>query len=320
VPSTSFTERVIAELAPHVPPLRCCRGALIEGMRLTSARGAIETTRPVAARAALAALHADAVVAHVERRPAPRRHRLLVDAESTIAASEGLCCRRSRLRGALMAAGSVSRPDAPPHLEVLAGSIAAAQRLRGDLAALGVSASVAERRGAAVVAVRTAPGVADALSSVGAQTGRLEFEEGRVVREVRSGVNRTLNAETGNLRRSVTAALQQIEAIAALRDDRVRWDALPPALREAAMLRLRAPAATLDGLAVRAGCSRSAMAGRLRRLVAAGTTGGDEDEAAVGTVKAPSPPTRSRDGRQGRHQRVRPDRAQRPARGAGEAR
>ena len=36
----SFTERIVAELAPHVPPLACCRAALIEGMALAGEGGA----------------------------------------------------------------------------------------------------------------------------------------------------------------------------------------------------------------------------------------------------------------------------------------
>jgi DNA-binding transcriptional regulator WhiA len=61
--------------------------------------------------------------------------------------------------------------------------------------------------------------------------------------------------------------MQQLTAISALRRDSGRWDALQPALREAAQLRERHPQDNLDGLARRAGCSRSAMADRLRRLL-----------------------------------------------------
>ena len=184
--------------------------------------------------------------------------------------STNLCCARSRLRGAFLACGSLSRGDGPPQLELLMGSERAAARVLEDLARLGIPATSLRRRGRPVVAVRSAPGVATLLSSIGAHLGRLEFEAGRVVGEVRSGVNRRLNAETANLRRTVAAALSQLEAIERLESDSRRWEALPPALREAAVLRRRRPRDTLDGLAVAAGCSRPAMAGRLHRLVALG--------------------------------------------------
>ena len=294
----SFTERIVAELAPHVPPLPCCRAALIEGMALAGEGGAPVTTRRVAARAALAVLHADAIPASVERLATARRHRYRVtvrpsasaataDAPASAAtpapvaspappvASANLCCSRSRLRGVFLACGSLSRGDGPPQLELLVGSESAAARVVADLERLDIPSSTLRRRGRPVVAVRSQAGVATLLSSIGAHLGRLEFESGRVVREVRSGVNRRLNAETANLRRSVSAALSQLEAIDRLERDRSRWERLPAALREAAVLRRRRPGDSLEMLAEAAGCSRSAMAGRLHRLVAMG--GGSEE-------------------------------------------
>jgi DNA-binding protein WhiA len=270
----SFTERIVAELAPHVPPLACCRAALIEGMALAGEGGAPVTTRLVAARAALAVLHADAIPASVERLATARRHRYRVTVRGagppSLTPSANLCCSRSRLRGVFLACGSLSRGDGPPQLELLVGSEAAAARVVADLERLDIPSSTLRRRGRPVVAVRSAAGVATLLSSIGAHLGRLEFESGRVVSEVRSGVNRRLNAETANLRRTVSAAVSQLEAIDRLERDRSRWERLPPALREAAMLRRRRPQDSLEALAEAAGCSRPAMAGRLHRLVAIG--------------------------------------------------
>ena len=270
----SFTERIVAELAPHVPPLGCCRAALIEGMALAGDGGSPVTTRLVAARAALAVLHADAIPASVERLATARRHRYRVTVRGagppSLTPSANLCCSRSRLRGVFLACGSLSRGDGPPQLELLVGSEAAAARVVADLERLDIPSSTLRRRGRPVVAVRSAAGVATLLSSIGAHLGRLEFESGRVVREVRSGVNRRLNAETANLRRTVSAAVSQLEAIDRLERDRSRWERLPPALREAAVLRRRRPQDSLEALAEAAGCSRPAMAGRLHRLVAIG--------------------------------------------------
>jgi DNA-binding transcriptional regulator WhiA len=274
----SFTAEILAELTPHTPPLACCRAAMVEGMTLAGDGEPHEVTctRLSAARAALKALHDNQVAAHVERRATARRttYRVAVaDAQSRAGAapapSDRPCCARSRLRGAVLAGGAVSRPDAPPHLEVLARSEAAARRLADDFAGCEVAAAALQRRGRWVVVVRTAEAVGSALSTIGAQSGRLRFEDGRVVRELRGGVNRRLNAETANLRRTVGAGVEQLKAIAALRADTARWERLPPALREAAVLRERHPQDPLDRLARRAACSRSAMADRLRRLVGA---------------------------------------------------
>jgi hypothetical protein len=270
----SFTDTVVAELAPHLPLLPHCRAALLSGMTLTGDPAAgpdvVETPRAVAARCAVAILHADGRVGHASRVRMARRVRYRVDVpDGGPAVTPGNCCRRSRLRGAFMALGSVNRPDRPPHLEIPTRDAAAAAQLVADLVALEVPAVVRMRRARPVVTVRSAAAVGAALSSMGAQGGRLAFEEGRVVRDVRASVNRTLNAETANLRRRVYAAVRQLEAADRLAADTGRWDALPPALRAAGALRRAHPDAALESLAVRAGISRPAMAGRLRRLVEA---------------------------------------------------
>jgi DNA-binding protein WhiA len=279
----SFTQRVAAELAPHTPLLPCCRRALVEGLALVSTNpDSIATTRMVAVRAAMQALHADGIPAHVSRVVAARRTQYVVvgvDPAGLLASSERSCCRRSRLRGAFLGAGRLVRPDGEPYLEIGCADDGGAEQLVEDFATLGVAARARRRRGRWVVTVRSGPAVGAALSSIGAQAGRLTYEAGRVIREVRSGVNRRLNAETANLHRTAAAGVRQLESIAALEADLERWQGLPPALREAAELRTRHPDDDLAQLAQRAGCSRPAMAGRLHRLVAAAGEGGDRVEA-----------------------------------------
>ncbi len=279
----SFTQRVVAELAPYTPLLPHCRRSLVEGLALvTAVPGSIATTRPVAVRAAMQALHADGIPVHVSRVVAARRTHYVVvgvDPSALQPSSELPCCRKTRLRGAFLGAGRLVRPDGEPYLEIGCADEPGAFRLVADFVSLGVSARTRRRRGRWVVTVRSGPAVGDALSSIGAQAGRLTFEAGRVIREVRSGVNRRLNAETANLRRTAAAGVRQLESIAALEADSVRWEALPPALREAAALRSLHPDDDLAQLAERAGCSRPAMAGRLHRLVAAAGEGGDRVDA-----------------------------------------
>jgi DNA-binding transcriptional regulator WhiA len=276
----SFTAQVVAELAPHVPPLPCCRAALLVGMAWAGEPGArhpgseLVTTRPVAARAALGTLRADRLRAHVERRRTPRRVRYAVTVEgdppplldAVERLSPGACCARTLLRGAFIAGGAVSHPERPAHLEILCRSAENAAGLGEAFGRLGVEAGLVERRGRWMVTVRAGEAVGAALSVIGAQGGRLRYEEGRVVREMRAGVNRRINGETANLRRTADAAVRQVEAATRLRGDPAHWEALPPGLREAAELRLRHPQDTLERIAVRAGVSRSAMAGRLHRL------------------------------------------------------
>lgn len=308
----SFTERVLAELAPHLPLLACCRSALVEGMGWVGrpASGArrgggsedelLVTSRPIAARVALGSLHANGAAARVVRRRSPRRPSFAVLAPPGALAgpppSNRPCCARAALRGAVLAGASLSRPDRPPHLEIRVTGDQAAAELCAVLDGFGVAAARLRRAEGVVVTVRSIEGVAAVLSSVGAQDGRLRFEEGRVVREVRAGVNRRLNGETANLRRVVAAGVRQVRAAGALEGDPEAWSRLPAALREAAALRLRHPQDSLGRLAARAGTSRSAMAGRLHRLVALAepAAAGADPPAAGAEASAPAPVARGK--------------------------
>lgn len=271
----SLTDEVVAELAPHPPLLPCCRAAFVTGMILVTGgdHGLVRTPRAAAARALLHVLHLQGIPAHVTRERAARRPQYVVSVERDVGgwrpgADLSRCCARACLRGAFLAAGSVSRPDGPPQLEVRAPDPASAARLRACCERLEIGTRILWRRGRPVVAARDVAAVAAFLSEIGAQRGRLLFEEGRVLREVRAQVNRRLNAETANLRRTAAAGVRQAREFASLADEEATWARLPPALREAALLRLRHPDDSLEALAARAACSRSAMAGRLRRLEA----------------------------------------------------
>ena len=62
---------------------------------------------------------------------------------------------------------------------------------------------------------------------------------------------------------------RQLDAVDRLTATAGLWDALPPAVRAAGLLRRTHPDAPLGSLAEQAGISRPAMAGRLQRLVEA---------------------------------------------------
>jgi DNA-binding protein WhiA len=91
-----------------------------------------------------------------------------------------------------------------------------------------------------------------------------------VMREVRSRANRLANCDSANLRRTSTAASEQLAAIAALQDSG-RLEHLPIALRDMADLRLQYPYLNLSELAETGGegLTRSSVNHRLRRLVEA---------------------------------------------------
>jgi cell division protein WhiA len=180
------------------------------------------------------------------------------------------CCRSAFLRGCLIGAGSANAPQREAHLEIVTPHDALAGDLVWLLAALDFHPGVRARRGSYVVYLKGRDEVAGLLALAGAHESALQVEEQSVLREVRSRANRLANCDSANLRRTSVAASQQLEAIAALQRSG-RLHSLPPALREAADLRLRYPYLNLTELAEVGGegLTRSAVNHRLRRLVEA---------------------------------------------------
>jgi hypothetical protein len=176
------------------------------------------------------------------------------------------CDRRAFLRGVLLGCGSISFSASGPHVELVLATEPAAADLHAALASLEVRALRSARRGRWVVYLKGHEEIAALFRLVGANRGVLELETHRVGRDVRSRINRLLNAEEANLARTVRAADRQLSAIAGL-ENAGRLGGLAPILRETAAARRRMPDADLDTLAAALGVSRSAANHRLRRLV-----------------------------------------------------
>ncbi|MET0773028.1 MAG: DNA-binding protein WhiA [Candidatus Limnocylindrales bacterium] len=175
-------------------------------------------------------------------------------------------CREAWLRGRFLAAGSLSTGDAGVHLE-LSDSPAAAEVLAGELAAMGLASSWRVRRGRGVVTLKRTDDVITLLRWIGASATVLDLEARLVSRQLHGHLNRVINAEGANLRRSVRAAHRQLEAVRMLQDDG-RLARLAPQDREVGAARLEAPEASLTELAAMTGIGRSRVQRALERMVA----------------------------------------------------
>jgi DNA-binding protein WhiA len=175
-------------------------------------------------------------------------------------------CREAWLRGRFLAAGSLSTGEGGAHLE-LTDAPAAAEALAEHLAGMGLAASWRVRRGRGVVTLKRTDDIITLLRLIGASATVLDLESRLVTRQLQGHLNRVINAEGANLRRSVRAAYRQLEAVEALRADG-RLAALPPQVREVAMARLEAPEASFTELSAMTGVGRSGVQRALERIVA----------------------------------------------------
>jgi DNA-binding protein WhiA len=175
------------------------------------------------------------------------------------------CCRRTYLRGLVLAGGSVSAGPSGYLLEIRPprGEV---RRAASILGREGFGPAIRSRRGQLVFTIRDAETIAAYLRACGATETLLRFEARRVSREMRGRTNALVNAESANLARVVAAARTQTEAIRVLTRDG-RLARLPAPVRQAATARLRAPTATLNDLARRLDTTKWVVRSRLRRLV-----------------------------------------------------
>jgi DNA-binding protein WhiA len=175
-------------------------------------------------------------------------------------------CRLAWLRGRFLACGSLSLAGGRTHLEFVL-PVDEAVALGGHLAGLGLPPSVRTRRGAGVVTWKSAASVTHFLRLAGASATLLELESRTVARELRSDLNRQLNAETANLRRGIASSARQVAAVESLQANG-RFDELPPEVRVVGRARLAAPEASISDLAVELDLGRSAVQRALERLEA----------------------------------------------------
>lgn len=157
------------------------------------------------------------------------------------------CCRRSYLRGAFLGCGSVNSPSRTYHLEFVIKDENYAAALCRLLNRYDLHAKINQRKNDFVVYLKDGNAIGQLFGLMGAHSALLAFENIRVVKEMRNNVNRIVNCETANLRKTVDAALVQREVIDYI-VVKIGLDNLPAKLRETAELRRLYPEASLQEL------------------------------------------------------------------------
>lgn len=179
------------------------------------------------------------------------------------------CCKRSYLRGAFLAGGSVNNPETSSyHLEIFSLYKEHNDSLCELMNTFGLNSKTLERKKGYITYLKEAEKITEFLIIVGASNALLRFEDVRIVRDMRNSVNRLVNCETANLNKTIGASIRQVENIRYI-DQTVGLQVLPVKLREIAELRLKYPDVTLKELGemVSGGAiSKSGINHRLRKI------------------------------------------------------
>jgi len=179
------------------------------------------------------------------------------------------CCKRSYLRGAFLAGGSVNNPETSSyHLEIASLDKEHNSALSDLMNHFHLNSRELERKKGYITYLKEAEKIAEFLSIVGAHHSLLKFEDVRIVRDMRNSVNRLVNCETANLNKTIGASLRQVENIRYI-DQTIGLHSLPSKLREIAELRVTYQDVTLKELGEMVSGSKISKSGinhRLRKI------------------------------------------------------
>ncbi len=153
--------------------------------------------------------------------------------------------KRALVRGIFLGSGSINDPNKKYHLEILLNDNDISKYIQNILKEAGIKTKILESNN--TLYIKEGEEISKFLAFIGAQKSVLNFEEIRVMKDLRNTVNRQVNCETANLTKTVNASVVQIEAINFLKKMK-KYEELPDSLIEIAELRVKYPEMSLKDL------------------------------------------------------------------------
>lgn len=160
---------------------------------------------------------------------------------------ENECCRRAFIRGAFMGGGTVIDPQKNYNLELVTPYM----RLSGDICAVlgeeGFEFKTVVRKSKYVLYIRNSEKIQDFLSYMGAYKAQMQLINIKIEKEIRNDVTRSINSETANYEKTISASVKQLQAIEKI-EKNMKLDDLPDELCEIAKLRVKHKSMSLTEL------------------------------------------------------------------------
>jgi DNA-binding protein WhiA len=180
---------------------------------------------------------------------------------------QSTCCKRAYIRGAFLASGSLSDPEKTYHLEFVNQFKTHSNQLMNLINSFDMDSKIVIRKKYYVVYLKEGSQIVDLLNIMEAHIGLMELENLRILKEMRNSVNRIVNCETANLKKTVSAAVRQMEDIRYI-EATIGLNSLPEALEDVARLRKDNSSASLKelGQMLSPPVGKSGVNHRLRKL------------------------------------------------------
>lgn len=181
---------------------------------------------------------------------------------------ENECCFGAFIRGVFLSCGIITDPKKEYHLEFGVTFKSKCRDLAEMFNDFPAAPKQSDRNGVNLIYFKDSYHIENILTVMGAQLSVLELINEKILKDVRNNVNRKVNCDNANIKKTCIAAATQIEAIEKLIDSG-RLDELPSELKELAKLRLENPEMTLNELGsnLSTPISRSGVNHRLKKIL-----------------------------------------------------
>jgi DNA-binding protein WhiA len=141
-------------------------------------------------------------------------HGILGDKDASEFLTNSLDTKLSYLRGAFLVSGSVNDPKkAEYHLEIYSDNSDKILRIQSLMNLIEMNAKVTKRRKGYIVYLKDVNKIEDFLRYIGASQTVFEFEDIRIKRDFNNSINRVLNCELANEKKTIIAANAQLQDI-----------------------------------------------------------------------------------------------------------
>jgi DNA-binding protein WhiA len=158
------------------------------------------------------------------------------------------CCKRSYLRGAFLASGSINSPKSSSyHLEVHTNTEEEGKNVTDMLNYFQLNAKLLKRKRGYISYIKESEKIADFLRVVGAMNALFTYEDERIKRDFVNSITRVMNMDIANQNKTLQAANNQLRSISIL-ENMTDITKLPKSIKEAIELRKKFPESSLNEL------------------------------------------------------------------------
>lgn len=151
------------------------------------------------------------------------------------------------VRGTFLGAGTITDPKKGYHMEIVFDNEENANNVKNILDNSTITSNIIKRENKFLVYIDDGENISNFLAYIGANKSVLEFEDTRVYKDMRNKVNRIVNYETANMKKTITSSVKQIEDIKYIKSKK-QFEKLSPKEQELAKVRLANPNASLKEL------------------------------------------------------------------------